>query len=246
MRRLIALAYGVATHGLFLVGVGAMAWSLWGELRLGFGRLEGSGRVAVNLALLLQFPLLHSWLLGSKGRACLGRAAPSSARSSLGTTLFAAAASLQLLLVFGAWSPGPGPSWQPEGGLLVVWTGAYVASWLLLGKAMLDAGLGIQLGYLGWVALLRGVPPRYGALAEHGLFRRCRQPIYLAFALILWTGPVWNADHLLVALVWSAYCYVGPRFKERRYAARFGRTFDAYRARVPYFLPAFGRSARAR
>lgn len=64
-----------------------------------------------------------------------------------------------------------------------------------------------------------------------------RQPVYLAFSLTLWTGPVWTADHLLIAVVWTIYCVVAPRHKERRYARQYGESFASYRAAVPYWIP---------
>lgn len=68
-------------------------------------------------------------------------------------------------------------------------------------------------------------------------FRYTRQPVYLAFALTLWTGPVWTPDKLVLALLWTAYCIVGPRFKERRYLQYYGEEFERYRESVPYWLP---------
>ena len=70
-----------------------------------------------------------------------------------------------------------------------------------------------------------------------GLFRIVRQPIYVAFALTLWTVPTWTPDQLAVALVLTTYCLVGPLLKERRFKRRFGQIFVAYANCVPYWLP---------
>ena len=77
------------------------------------------------------------------------------------------------------------------------------------------------------------------ATAWFASFAACRQPIYLGFALTLWTGPVWTPDRLVLALPWTLYCLVGPLWKERRFAALHGDRFDAYRQRVPYIVPRF-------
>jgi protein-S-isoprenylcysteine O-methyltransferase Ste14 len=69
------------------------------------------------------------------------------------------------------------------------------------------------------------------------LFRLIRQPIYVAFAMTLWTVPVWTPDQLMLAVCFTAYCLLAPRLKERRFAARYGDRFDRYRAEVPYVLP---------
>ena len=70
-----------------------------------------------------------------------------------------------------------------------------------------------------------------------GLVRLIRQPIYVGFALTLWTVPVWTPDQLALALSLTAYCLIAPRLKERRFATRYGARFDRYRARVPYVIP---------
>jgi protein-S-isoprenylcysteine O-methyltransferase Ste14 len=242
MNRPLALLYGSFTHLAFLVGVGWMALGLYGGMATGLGPFMGTTALLVNLVLVLQFPLLHSFLLG-RGRRLLARCAPAAEARTLSTTLYAAFASLQLLLVFGLWSPSGIVWWQPSGTLLLAFQLAYGACWLLLGKAMWDAGLGIQMGYLGWTALWRGQAPQYGPFPQSGLFQTCRQPVYLSFALILWTAPVWTPDRLLIAVVWSLYCYLGPRLKEQRYLSLFGPAFAAYQRRVSYFLPRFPKAS---
>ncbi len=67
-----------------------------------------------------------------------------------------------------------------------------------------------------------------------GLFRIIRQPIYVAFAITLWTVPVWTPDQLALAICYTTYCLLAPRLKERRFAARYGEMFERYRANVPY------------
>ena len=74
-------------------------------------------------------------------------------------------------------------------------------------------------------------------MPTQGLFRLIRQPIYVAFALTLWTPPVWTPDQLVLAISFTAYCLLAPRLKERRFATRYGARFEHYRATVPYVLP---------
>ena len=95
----------------------------------------------------------------------------------------------------------------------------------------------LQTGFVGWSAVLRGHKPRFKPFPRHGLFVECRQPVYLAFAATLWTGPVLTLDRLALALVWTAYCVVGPCLKERRYLARHGALYAAYQREVPYLIP---------
>lgn len=77
---------------------------------------------------------------------------------------------------------------------------------------------------------------QFPPLAQRGLFAVCRQPIYLGFALTLWTGPIWTPDRLLLATIWSSYCVLGPLHEERRYLRLHGEAFARYQQRMPYML----------
>jgi protein-S-isoprenylcysteine O-methyltransferase Ste14 len=54
---------------------------------------------------------------------------------------------------------------------------------------------------------------------------------------VLWTVPVWTPDQLVLATVYTGYCVLAPKLKERRFLKIYGDTFRAYQARVPYWLP---------
>ncbi|MCC6672681.1 MAG: isoprenylcysteine carboxylmethyltransferase family protein [Planctomycetes bacterium] len=237
-RSAVALAYGLSCHTLFVAAIACMAVGLHTGLQSGLGTLHGAGAFAADALLVLQFPLLHSALLNGRGRAWLLRLAPGDLARDLSSTLFAIVASLQLLLAFGLWSPSGVVLYDaPAGAGRTVLFATHVAAWLFLNKAILDGGLALQTGLLGWWAVFRGRRPEFGPLRTSGLFALCRQPIYLGFALVLWTGPTMTLDRLLLAVLWSAYCGFGPRLKERRYARMHGAGFAAYRARVPYLIP---------
>lgn len=237
-RRAIAVGYGTAAHGLFAVGVGLMVAQLFGGLQHGPWHARSAlAGVARNTVLVVQFPFLHSFLLGERGRVWLRRLAPRRYAADLATTTFAALASIQLVLVFGLWSPSGIVWWRPQGTAWWVLTVAYAGSWAFLLVALRDAGLALQTGSIGWTAVFRGRRPRFAGFPTHGLFRHVRQPVYVGFALTLWTGPVWTPDRLALALGWTAYCVLGPRLKERRYLRRHGEAYAAYRERVPYLVP---------
>lgn len=240
-QRAVALVYGAACHLAFALGIAAMIYSLYFGMQAGRGGLQGGAAWAVNTALVLQFAVGHSFLLSRRGRGLLRRLAPLGLGRDLETTTYACVVSLQLLLTFAAWSPVGPVWWDAHGAPRWLLSAAYAGSWLLLLKAMVDSGLEVQSGFLGWSAVVRGHTPRYGPFRERGTFRYVRQPIYVAFSLALWTSPAWTPDHLLIACGWTAYCLVGPLLKERRYLRLHGEAFRVYRARVPYWLPALHR-----
>jgi ubiquinone biosynthesis O-methyltransferase len=236
-RFVVAASYGVLCHSLFVAAVAAMMVMMFFGMSCSFGHLTGIWRFAANALLLLQFPLAHSLLLTSRGRKVLARLAPAGLGAELSTTTYAAIASAQVLALFLLWSPGGTIWWRAEGPLFVILCLAYALAWLSLFKAIADAGFALQVGLLGWHSVVRGVAVRYPPMPRDGLFRFTRQPIYVSFAATLWTVPTWTPDQLAVASALTLYCLIGPLFKEARLKSRFGDEFEAYRRRVPYWLP---------
>lgn len=243
-RKSVALVYGGLCHGLFGLAVAVMMYEMFFGLSRSWGTLGPPWSWIANGALLLQFPIVHSVLLARPGKRVLRRLAPAGLGSDLSTTSYVIVASLQVFLLFGLWSPSGVVWWQAQGRALVLMTILYGAGWLLLLKSMFDAGITLQTGSLGWWAVFRNKKPEFPGMPARGLFRVCRQPIYVSFAITLWTVPTWTPDQLVLAVVLTAYCLIGPLFKEARFQRLFGSEFDAYRSRSPYWLP-FPRPARA-
>lgn len=233
----LALALGVLCHVLFAAGVLAMIVAMFFGLSESFGSLPWPWAVLANAALIAQFPLVHSLLLTGRGGWVLARLIPGPHGQTLATTTYAIIASAQLLMLFALWTPSGIVWWRADGAAFWVVSAAYATSWLILLKASFDAGAEVQSGALGWMSLLARIRPVFPDMPTRGLFRLIRQPIYVAFALTLWTPPVWTPDQLVLATLFTAYCLLAPRLKERRFAARYGDRFERYRAEVPYILP---------
>jgi len=233
----LALCYGAACHAIFAAAVLAMVAGMFHGMGAGLGTVPWPWAALANAALVAQFPLAHSFLLSGPGERLLARLAPRPHGATLSTTSYAIVASVQLLRFFALWTPSGITWWRAEGAASWVACGAYGASWILLAKASFDAGAEVQSGALGWMSLMAARRPSFPAMPTRGLFRLVRHPIYVAFALTLWTVPTWTPDQLALALALTAYCLLAPMLKERRLAARHGEEFARYRARVPYAVP---------
>jgi methanethiol S-methyltransferase len=233
----LALIYGVACHLIFVASVGLMIFHMFFGMSYALGPFTAPWSWMVNVTLLLQFPLGHSLLLSAKGRTMLKHLAPRAFASQLSTTTYVIIASIQVFLLFNLWSFSGVIWWQASGTLLAILMTLYAASWLLLGLAILNAGITLQTGFLGWWAVFRNQKPKFPGMPTRGLFRFIRQPIYVAFACTVWTVPTWTPDQLLIALVLTAYCLVGPLFKEARFRSIYGQAFIDYQKRHPYWLP---------
>lgn len=213
-------------------------------MSVSFGRVAQPWHIVANIALILQFPLVHSLLLTARGSHWLRYLAPTRYGATLATTSFAIVASIQLIALFLLWTPSGVIWWRAEGWTLGIISIAYATSWLLLIKASYDAGAEVQSGALGWMSLAQNRQPEFPDMPTGGLFAIIRQPIYVAFALTLWTVPVWTPDQLALSITLSAYCLIAPMLKERRFKKRYGQRFLDYRSRVPYAVPAFQRSQK--
>ncbi len=236
-RIVLALIMGGLTSALFAASVLAMIWAMYHGMSRSFGTVPWPWAALANLALILQFPLTHSLLLTRRGQRVLARLVPGPHGKTLATTTYALIASAQLLALFTLWTPSGTVWWQAEGAALWIITALYALSWLLLIWASYDAGAEVQSGALGWLSLMQNIRPVFPDMPQAGLFRLIRQPIYVAFALTLWTVPVWTPDQLALAVSYTAYCLLAPMLKERRFTAIYGDRFRAYRKRVPYVVP---------
>ena len=239
-RIMLALSFGFITHFAFGLGVLAMIVAMFFGMSQSFGTVPQPWAWFANAALILQFPLAHSLLLTPRGGRLLARLVPGAHGQTLATSTYALIAALQLLALFTLWTPSGIVWWRAEGAVFWIMCSLYAASWLLLSKASFDAGGEVQSGALGWMSLLARIPVRFPDMPTLGLFRIIRQPIYVAFALTLWTVPVWTPDQLLLAVSYTIYCLFAPRLKERRFESRYGNRFSQYKAEVPYVVPRIG------
>ncbi|MGY6553399.1 MAG: hypothetical protein ACXIUM_02640 [Wenzhouxiangella sp.] len=240
----LAVGMGLLCHLVFALAVIAMIGAMFFGMSESFGRVPWPWALLANALLIVQFPLAHSFFLSGRGGRWLASMVPGPHGRTLATTTYALIASCQLLALFALWTPSGIVWWRAEGWSFWALCTAYAASWLLLIKASFDAGAEVQSGALGWMSLLGRIKPRFPDMPSLGLFRVIRQPIYVAFALTLWTVPVWTPDQLALAVSLTAYCLLAPRLKERRFAARYGERFAHYRATVPYALPNFKSSRK--
>jgi methanethiol S-methyltransferase len=233
----LALCMGMLCHVTFAAAVLAMIVMMYFGLSKSFGTVPWPMAALSNVALIIQFPLAHSLLLTGPGGRFLARLIPGPYGQTLTTTTYAIIASAQLLALFTLWTPSGIVWWRAEGAALWAMLAAYGASWLILLKASFDAGAEVQSGALGWMSLMAFIRPIFPDMPTQGLFRVIRQPIYVAFALTLWTVPTWTPDQFVLALSFTTYCLLAPRLKERRFLLRYGERFTTYRSAVPYAVP---------
>ena len=133
-------------HGLFAVAALTMVVVMFTGMGSALGRLAAPWSWLANLALIAQFPLGHSRLLTSRGRAFLRRLAPTALATDLSATTNVMIASVQDWALFSLWTPSRIALWQAHGGVFWLMTALCAAAWVLLDKASMDAGIDVQTG----------------------------------------------------------------------------------------------------
>jgi protein-S-isoprenylcysteine O-methyltransferase Ste14 len=236
-RRVVALVYGATCHAFFAVAIVTMITVMGSGMTWGQGAVPTPYSWLVNVGLLAQFTFGHSVLLSKRGRTLLQRLAPCPISADMAPTTYLIVASIQLFLLFLAWTPSGVVWWQATGALLQGSLVLFVLSWILLMISVINAGISLQSGFNGWSAVFLGRRTSYPDMPTSGVFRFTRNPIYVSFALATWMVPVWTPDQLLVATSLTAYCLIGPLFKEARMSRLYGERFLAYTRNVPYWLP---------
>ena len=235
--KIISLTYGFICHTSFALAGVCMFWVLFNGFTVSLGSLKYPLNMICNFFLLIQFPILHSFLLSNFGRKILRLFATRNFGNILETTIYVTIASIQLLLLFVFWTPSHIIIYNFEYPLNILNILLFTFSWFLLSLSSFQAGIKVQTGSLGWTSMFFLKKPMFPPMPTKGLFKIIRQPIYLSFCFVLWTPPTMTLDLFLVAFFYSFYCYLAPRFKEKRFIKFYGKSFIEYKKKTPYFFP---------
>lgn len=154
-------------------------------------------------------------------------------------TLGVALAEAWLWSIFVSWTPTGAVVWDAG----AAWAGAsYLAYWTTAGASAwaLSARRG-GLGYLsGCGAILdhaSGRTPPEPRLDEASVFRYSRHPALLFLIASVWLTPLMTGDRLVWASIVTLEGIAAGEIEDRRMRERFGAAFDAYRRRVPKWIP---------
>ncbi|MDP4990824.1 MAG: isoprenylcysteine carboxylmethyltransferase family protein, partial [Marivita lacus] len=85
----LALLMGVLCHLIFAIAVLSMMVAMFFGLSESFGSVPWPWAVLANAALILQFPLVHSFLLSKRGMKITARLIPGPHGGTLSTTTYA-------------------------------------------------------------------------------------------------------------------------------------------------------------
>ncbi|MGD9632672.1 MAG: isoprenylcysteine carboxylmethyltransferase family protein [Pirellulales bacterium] len=221
------ITFGLATQAFFVATVWGLFWYLYGSSVIPAG--HSSHWAAVDLALALQFAIVHSWLLLPATRARISKQLP----AGLFGSLFCVVTCAGLWLIICCWQSSEYALWDFHGAAAYGMRAAFFLSWIGLFYSLSLSGFGYQTGWTQWLYWLRREKlPRRG-LVDRGAYRWLRHPAYLSFLGLIWFTPRMTLDHALLTGVWTFYIFVGSVLKDRRLAYYLGEEYCDYAGRVP-------------
>lgn len=190
--------------------------------------------IAVNVALILGFVVVHSLLARGRAKRWWARLGA----EEMERTVYSLIAGLHFILLIWAWRPLPRRLWNVEWppGQLALWTLFWIG-WAVVVASVLALGTARLYGLATVWRRFRGRPPQAEELALRGPYRWIRHPIYAGTLLALWATPEMSVGHALLAALFTIYILVGQRFEERELLAAHGERFASYRDNVGSYLP---------
>lgn len=247
LARPLHLAVGLVAY---LLSVGSMAYFAGFLAGLLVPKSIDSGAagrpaaaLAIDLALLLSFAVVHSLLARDGAKAWMARRVP----APLARSAYSALAGLQMVALCALWRPLPEPVWQVSApGGQVALLALAGCGWLIVLSALWIVGDVHLFGLAEAWAAARGRPYHPRPLEARGIYRLIRHPLYSGTLLALWATPTMSRGHLLLAALFTLYLAIGYRFEERDLARRHGASYLAYRREVPAFFPRLGPTRRLR
>ncbi len=116
------------------------------------------------------------------------------------------------------------------------WNGLLVASQALAALALLASLRQTGISYfLGLEQLNR--TSAAGELVTGGFYCHLRNPLFFFGALFLWLSPIMTLNLLAFNILATVYFYIGALHEQRSLSEEFGPEYEAYKKRVPMFLP---------
>lgn len=236
--RLALLVYSTFSYGIFLLSVAYLIGFL-GHLLVpkhidDGATLDWPLAALADLGLIALFAVSHSVMARKRFKARLTRFIPAVIERST----YVLTSSLILMLLFWLWQPITASVWTLDAPLArALMTGLFWTGWAVVFVATLLISHFELFGLRQALDNLRGTAPRAQPFKTPALYKIVRHPLYLGFLIAFWTTPDMTAGHLLFALAFTAYLFIGAHLEEKDLVALFGETYRRYQKEVGMVLP---------
>ncbi|MHA6576038.1 methanethiol S-methyltransferase [Pseudomonas yamanorum] len=236
--RLAMLFYSAVSYGIFLISVVYLIGFLGRLLvpkHIDDGiTLDWLLAALANIGLISLFAVQHSVMARKGFKARLTRVIPATIERST----YVLISSLILGLMFWLWQPITASVWTVDSPLArALITGLFWTGWAVVFVATLLISHFDLFGLRQAIDHLRGTAPRAQPFKTPALYKVVRHPLYLGFLIAFWATPDMTAGHLLFALAFTAYIFIGAHIEEKDLVALFGETYRRYQKEVGMVLP---------
>ena len=196
--------------------------------------------VVINLALIALFGIQHSVMARKSFKKAWTKIVP----KPLERSFYCLATALVLGAMFLWWHPIPGTLWsvQNEALRLAIWA-VFWFGWAFLFIATLLLNhfelFGLQQAWHN----MQGKSAAPMTMKTPGFYKFVRHPIQTGVFIAIWATPDMTYSHLLFAVCYTAYIWIGLHYEEKDLVAEFGDDYLDYRRKVGKVLPGLGKSS---
>lgn len=237
VKRLSVLAYGMLGYVVGCVGLFWLILAFGGLAPVGLSTFQAGSTAAavlVNIALIGLFGLQHTIMARPAFKKWLSRYIPQAAERAS----FMLMSGVVSIIAIYFWQSLPGTVWAVENttAQIVLWAG-YAAAWAYLLLATFVTNhfelMGLRQVYL----YFQNKPYQALPFTRKFMYRYSRHPMMLGFLVGMWSVPVMGVAHLVMAMLFTAYIFIGIYFEERDLIKNFGDTYRKYRKEIATFIP---------
>ena len=190
--------------------------------------------VVVDVLLIALFGLQHSLMVRPSFKTWFNTVVPEAAQRSTYTLLSA----FFLGLIIHFWMPIEGYLWYFDSGLMFwVLSVLYVLGWTVATLATFQIDHFELFGLHQIWRYLKKLPEPVAQFEEKGFYKYIRHPIQAGTMIGLWATPQMSTGHLLLAVTFSIYIFIGLYFEERDLVKTLGEAYADYKKRVPMLFP---------
>jgi methanethiol S-methyltransferase len=238
MGPLIALLYGTASYGFFLVTFLYAVGFVTGVVvpkTLDTGPLSPAPEaLAINLLVMTVFAVQHSVMARQQFKRWWTQWIPKAVERSTYVLFSSVALALLMLL----WRPMPTVIWRLDGPLIrwSITALSFTGFLIVLSSTFLINHFEL-FGLHQVTNNLNGRAMPVQQFRTPLYYKFVRHPLYLGFVIAFWAAPVMTVGHLLFAAVTTAYIFVGILLEERDLIDLFGDEYRRYKRRVSMLLP---------
>jgi len=197
-------------------------------------RVDTMSAILIDIGLIALFGLQHSVMAREGFKRMLTRSIPEASERS--TYVLLSGVTFIMMCLF--YQPIDGYLWKVEEGIgkwllefgfVFGWSLSVYASFIINHFEL----FGLQQVYL----YLTGKEARPVVFKEKQLYRFIRHPIQLGVLMGMWLTPVMSYGHLLMAVGFTVYIFIGLYFEERDLVRELGKEYQDYKERVGLMFP---------